>query len=235
MNNIPEDRKMPMVSVIIPIYNTGQWLEECLNSLLNQTLTDIEIICIDDASKDNSLEIVKRYALVDQRINIITLDKNRGQSYARNIGIKTACGEYIYFLDSDDYIAYNAIKDMYQTSISMNLDILYFDAEPVFEDEKYKTVFESYLFHRTAEHYQQRVYKGSELLEQFLIHDEWTCSMPRQFIKRSLIKGNNLLFQEGRIHEDELYAMQCALTANRVSFSPRRYFYRRFRSNSTMT
>ena len=93
----------PKVSVIIPVYNVEKYLRQCLDSVVNQTLKDIEIICIDDGSTDNSLNILKEYAQKDNRIKIIS-KKNGGLSSARNAGLKFATGEFVGFVDSDDYI-----------------------------------------------------------------------------------------------------------------------------------
>ena len=92
-----------MISVIVPVYNVENYLGKCLDSLINQTYKDIEIICINDGSTDNSLNILREYEQMDSRIIIID-QKNGGLSNARNIGLKEAAGEYIMFVDSDDWI-----------------------------------------------------------------------------------------------------------------------------------
>ena len=93
----------PKVSIIIPVYNVEQYLPKCLDSIINQTLKDIEIICINDGSIDNSLSILKEYASKDDRIIIIDKE-NEGQGIARNLGIKKAKGKYIGFVDPDDWV-----------------------------------------------------------------------------------------------------------------------------------
>ena len=103
----------PIISVIIPIYNTEEDLEECLDCILNQTFKEIEVICIDDKSEDNSLNILKNYAKEDSRIKIISFNENLGQSAARNEGIKISKGKYIYFIDSDDKIDLNTLEELY--------------------------------------------------------------------------------------------------------------------------
>ena len=105
--------KTPLVSVIVPVYNVSQYLDQCLDSLVNQTLRDIEIICVNDASTDNSLEILRSWEKRDERIKVIDSPENGRQGRARNIGIKAAVGEFLGFVDSDDYVS----KDCYQTLV----------------------------------------------------------------------------------------------------------------------
>ena len=93
-----------IISIIIPIYNSECYLDECLKSVLQQNFNNYEVICIDDGSEDNSREIVKKYAERYEFIKIIFHEKNRGLSAARNTGLKNACGKYVLFLDADDMI-----------------------------------------------------------------------------------------------------------------------------------
>ena len=114
---------MPKISIIIPVYNTAKYIAECLDSVLNQTFTDWEAICIDDGSTDNSLEILKEYANKDKRIKILT-QKNQGVVVARNNGIKQATAELIYPLDSDDIIDKYTLEKSYNAIISKKGDII---------------------------------------------------------------------------------------------------------------
>lgn len=115
---------MPKVSVIIPVYNTEKYLKKCLDSVVNQTLEDIEIICINDASTDNSLKILQDYAKNDKRIKVINLSENKGAGYAKNIGLKIVKGEYIGFVDPDDYIDLNYYEQLYKKAIIKNADLV---------------------------------------------------------------------------------------------------------------
>ena len=125
------------ISVVIPVYNIEHYLEECLNSLIVQTLQDIEIICVNDCSIDKSLLILTRYAARDPRIQIINQTKNQGQSAARNRGLNRAVGEYVYFMDSDDYLAdKNALERMYVACIVDDIDILSFNHRTIGMEEK---------------------------------------------------------------------------------------------------
>ena len=95
---------MTKISIIIPVYNTEKYLRRCIESAINQTLKDIEIICIDDASTDNSLNILNEYATKDKRIKVIVFKKNNGVGRARNEALRIASGEFIGFIDSDDFV-----------------------------------------------------------------------------------------------------------------------------------
>ncbi len=113
---------MIKVSVIVPVYNTAKFLERCLNSLINQTLKDIEIICVNDGSKDNSLELLEEFAKKDSRIVIIN-QENAGLSAARNSGMEVVKGEYIGFVDSDDWVDLNFFEKLYDAAKKYDCDI----------------------------------------------------------------------------------------------------------------
>ena len=112
-----------LISVIIPVYNTEKFLVKCLDSVINQTFKDLEIICINDGSPDNSLQILEEYKKKDERIKIID-QNNQGVSVARNNGIENANGEYIFFLDSDDYIDKNFFEIFYKNAKTNNSDLV---------------------------------------------------------------------------------------------------------------
>lgn len=116
--------KLPKVSVIIPVYNTEKYLKKCLDSVCNQTLQDIEIICINDCSQDNCLEILKAYALSDTRVRIIDFKENRGAGAARNAGIEAAQGEYIGFVDSDDFIDLDFYEKLYNSGTKTKANVV---------------------------------------------------------------------------------------------------------------
>lgn len=113
---------MAKVSVIIPVYNVENYLKECLESIINQTLADIEIICVNDGSTDNSFSILNDFAQKDSRIKVIN-QQNQGQSAARNTAIKAAKGDYIAFVDSDDFISSDFLEKLYTAAIKENADI----------------------------------------------------------------------------------------------------------------
>ena len=132
------------ISVVIPVYNVDIYLEECLDSLLNQTLKEIEIICVDDGSEDSSLSIMNLYSDKDSRVHSFS-QKNQGVSVTRNNGLEKVVGEYVYFMDSDDYLESDrSLETMYQTASEDKLDLLSFNYRTVgFEEKSYKLSMQS--------------------------------------------------------------------------------------------
>lgn len=118
----------PKVSVIIPIYNAAEFLEECLDSVLQQSLKEIEVICVDDGSPDNSLNILKKYEQQDPRVKVIS-QPNQGAGAARNNGMANARGEYLSFLDSDDFFDRDMLKEAYEAAHEYKADVCVFDAD----------------------------------------------------------------------------------------------------------
>lgn len=225
---------MVQVSVIIPIYNVEKYIEECLRSVLNQTLKDIEIICVNDGTLDNSMKIVEKYAQQDDRI-VILHKENGGLSSARNAGLKVAKGEYIYFLDSDDYILENALECLYSEMSENNLDSVFFDADSFYESEELEQKHTTYKksYHR-PEIYGD-VVTGAQLVEKMAANDHFKPSACLQMNRTSLLKENNILFKEGIIHEDNLFTIQTSMAAKRVKHIAKAFYQRRVRENSIMT
>ena len=142
---IPTVEQMPKVSVIIPVYNAEKYLRQCLDSVVNQTLQEIEIICVDDGSTDGSLAILREYEAADSRVKVLT-QKNQYAGVARNNGMAAATGEYYAFMDADDYYSENALASMYNIAAEHELDVLkaaFYNIEPnkAPYDTKYSTLF----------------------------------------------------------------------------------------------
>lgn len=117
-------QEQPLVSIIIPVYNTEKYLRQCLDSVVNQTLKDIEIICVNDGSTDNSLNILKEYKEKDNRIKVFNIE-NHGVSYARNLGLNNVSGEYVVFIDSDDYVNDVFIEELYNNELETFSDLVF--------------------------------------------------------------------------------------------------------------
>ncbi len=222
---------MIKLSIIIPVYNVEKYLEECLDSVLNQTLKDTEIICIDDGSTDNSLNILKEYSKKDKRVKIITKE-NGGQASARNLGIKEAQGEYIAFVDSDDFIEPEMFEKLYSKAKDNKLDLAM--CKIALYDNETEEI------NTTAWYYMLGVFRDFEK-DVFSHKDtrEFTCEISvtpyNKIYKNSLLKNNNILFPEGLIFEDEKFFYDVYLRAKRVSIVDEPlYYYRTNRKGSTV-
>ena len=127
---------MPEFSVIVPIYNVEKYLEQCITSVLNQTYKDFELICVDDCGTDNSIKIAEKYAQKDSRIKILHQEKNKGLSAARNLGLDNACGKYIVFLDSDDWLETNCLEVLQKEFVEQKTYSIWFDGYKYLDEEQ---------------------------------------------------------------------------------------------------
>ena len=112
---------MVRISVIVPVFNEEEYVAQCLDSVINQSFKDIEIICVDDGSSDGSLDILRDYEEKDYRIRIIT-QENQGLSASRNVALDQSTGDYVFFIDSDDYLELTALEELYRISVFENVD-----------------------------------------------------------------------------------------------------------------
>ena len=224
----------PKVSVIIPVYNVEKYIRECLDSIVRQTLKDIEIICVNDGSTDGSLEILKEYGARDKRITILS-QENRGISSARNHGAERASGEYFYFMDGDDILEKEALFKLYALAAEKNLDVVYFDGKSFFETEELREEKKNYITYYTRTGDYSRVMTGAQMFHEMLLMDEYRSSLCIQFISAAHYKKENLTFAEGITGEDNIFTFQCIMPANRVYHTKEAFFHRRVRENSIMT
>lgn len=221
------------VSVIIPVYNVEKYLRECLDSVVKQTRKDIEIICVNDGSTDGSLEILQEYAEKDRRIKVIS-QENKGLSGARNTGVRYARGEYIYFLDSDDYIELDAMEYLYQQAKSANLDVLYFDGKSFYETPEVRAQCERVdCCYRPQEF--GDIYSGEQLHALMRKNSAFRPMAVMQFTRRGFYLEKNLSFYEGILHEDVLFSVQCMLKAQRVSHRKKALYHYRRRAGAITT
>lgn len=225
----------PDISVIVPIYNVGPYLSECLDSLISQTFANIEIICINDGSTDNSLAIALNYASNDERIYVYT-QQNGGLSAARNAGIQHAAGKYVYFMDSDDILELNALELLYEKSEMLNLDVLYFDASSFTEEDNLQDQARAFSKSYTRKYsYNTGLYTGPQLLAEMKENEEYLAPAWMQFTRLEHFHNNQLWFINGLIHEDNYFTFKNLLTAKRAGYIHKPFFKRRVRSNSIMT
>lgn len=207
---------MYKVSVIIPVFNSSLYLEKCLSTIVNQTLKDIEIILIDDGSTDNSLNIIKDYA---EKYNNIKYKskKNEGQAIARNLGIKMASGEFIAFVDSDDYIELDMLEELYNMAKSKSSDIVVCD---YVEEYSNKNVEKKSLY-----------IEADNIIKSYIVCAAGPWS---KIIKSDILKKNNIKFLEGNIYEDLAIIPTLALYTSKISYCPKILYHYLIRPNSTM-
>lgn len=222
------------VTIIVPGYNAELYIEQCLESLLAQTLEEIQIVCVNDGSSDKTLDIMNQFALNDSRIVVVD-KKNGGLSTARNAGMQRAEGEYILFLDSDDYLDKEAAEVLYKKAAAQNLDVLFYSAQSFFESD------ELYKLHKNYETYYDRkenysaIYTGREIYTLFMKNGDFKSSACLQLLKREMLMQNHIYFYEGIIHEDQIYTANVLKEAKRVSCIENKFYFRRVRENSIMT
>ena len=171
--------QQPKVSIIIPVYNVEKWLRDCLDSVLAQTMQDLEVLCIDDASPDNSGMILDEYAGKDPRFRVFHLQQNQMQGHGRNLGLKDARGQYVYFLDSDDKITPESMEELYQICERDRLDGVFFDSQALFETEALSRKFGAYPAVRKGT-YPDTVLSGVQLFDLFNEQDEYLVYVQRE-------------------------------------------------------
>ena len=212
--------------MVIPVYNVEPYLRECLDSVLNQTFADWEAVCVDDGSTDSSAAILADYAAKDDRIKTIT-QPNGGLSAARNTGMKATQGDYVLFLDSDDWLEPNALK-----VLSENLDgedMLCFSGRRYFEDAK--------TFHPADELSEKRYGTGMDYYnENALLNRDFAfvCVVLRAY-RRAVLTDHKLQFKEGVFHEDNLFTPLVCYYAQNVRVVNACLYNYRVRANSITT
>ncbi|MDC6389770.1 glycosyltransferase [Maribacter sp. PR1] len=226
---------MPKVSVIVPIYNVEKYLDRCLNSLLNQTLQDIEIILVDDGSPDNCPSLCDAYALKDSRIKVIHKE-NAGLGFARNSGLEIATGDFVAFVDSDDYVDVNMYQKLYKTALDNSLDTVYcglnnVDAElniiPISEVSEF-TLFD------TPEKIQQVLLDMIATEPSSKVERKYRMSVWHAIYSRKIIVKNNIKFWSEReyLSEDIIFDIDYLSNATRIAIIPDSFYYYCFNEDS---
>ena len=212
---------MPKVSVIIPVYNVEKYLRECLDSVINQTLKDIEIICIDDGSTDNSLSILEKYAKKDKRVKIIALNHNIKQGGARNRGLDIAVGKYIMFVDSDDYLALNTIESFYNAINKTGVDIVISSIHNFNMCKNTENMFCEMQKYINSTNKEEGIYYIDRNFTEFRV------GPVAKLFKKSIIDKYKIRFPENIIQEDEAFHWCYFSVINSIYFLSGEYYYRR--------
>lgn len=222
-------QKQVDISIIIPIYNVGDYLEECLDSVLQQNFRNMELVCVNDASTDSSLEILERYQKKYENITIVQHVTNRGVSAARNSGLDVAQGKYIVFVDPDDQLAHSkCLQELWEQVEQQDAEIVYFNYRKFWDKVPSIEYSEDNIKDDTIQ-------SGKELFCNLVENGKMEMEVWRQVFKRSFLEDNRIRFYEGIIHEDELFTFLSLMNAERVVRVKRIYYLYRQRAGSIMT
>ena len=217
---------MPIISVIIPVYNVERYLRQCIDSVLTQGVEDIEVILVNDGSTDNSGNICDEYARKDRRIKVIHKE-NGGLSDARNTGIKYAMGKYILFLDSDDYWMKDSLKEIIKC-IKDDVDVVFLTVGKLFEKtneitQKFECLDKNSIKNKSKK----------EVFEYLARADKFPVAAWDKLIKKDIIVNNNLFFEKGLLSEDIDWTTQLLLLANKFDVCEANFYvYRKQREGS---
>ncbi len=220
---------MPLVSIVIPVYNVELYLDECVQSVLQQTYRELQIILVDDGSTDSSGKICDRYARQDKRVKVIH-KPNGGLSSARNTGLDAADGEYIYFLDSDDYIEPDAIEQLIAVVLNEKADMVFFERTPFYEGLDAPEDLSKF---RTREKYP--TVDGKLQLLKLLKNGDFRPPVPYCFFRKSYLTEHGFRFKEGIVHEDDLFSFLIYEGNGRIAHCDKILYHIRRRPGSIMT
>lgn len=217
---------MLKLSIVIPVYNIERYLPCCLDSILNQDFSDFEIICINDGSKDGSLEVLKSYKQKDNRIIIV--DKaNEGSGVARNYGLNIARGEFVYFVDGDDSLIDGALSKIVQVAEDNYLDILIFGAYSCYDKIQRKG---SYSVDRLPKKFFNRLFSLKDIKSDIF---KFPTTAWTKLYRREFLIDNNVKFQEIKVGQDQLLFCHSFIKAERIMIYPENiYRYRKNREGS---
>lgn len=209
------------ISVIIPVYNVEKYIGQCLDSIVNQTYKNLEIIIVNDGSNDNSLEIINRYSQNDRRIKIINLE-NKGVSFARNIGIKNSEGNYISFVDSDDYLNLNTYEKLAENLDGEDLIIFNYGR---FENSTGEIIKEKYV----SDDEMQELPEEKRYLYSKINHSCWNKLYKTEYLKRNKFKFFEILY------EDVFFNLEVIYSTNNIKILNESFYnYRVNRKDSIM-
>ena len=223
---------MSEISVIIPVYNVEKYLSQCVDSICNQTFRDIEIICVDDGSTDSSPDILDNYSEMDPRIKVVA-QENRGLGGARNTGFKHATGNYVYFIDSDDYLDLNTLEMLHDNAVSNQSDIVLF---------KFKTVDDENRVHRKRlgfriddifgdVNYKNFTFTYKEA-KKHVMNSAFSACL--KLYRKDFVDGIDFTFPEGLHFEDVPVHVRVMIEAESISFVPRSLYSYRSNPDSIM-
>ena len=219
----------PKISVIIPVYNGEKYLPQCLDSLINQTFKDFEIICVNDGSADNSLEILQEYSQKDSRIKIIN-QKNSGAAEARNNGLSHAFGNYLSIVDCDDFFDSDMFELMYNHAVKYDAEITFCKGRTFDDKTKVIKEIENINFETLPD---KEVFSAKDVAEYiFQIDINWCWD---KLYKTSFVKQNNFMFQTTEVHNDSFFAAYPLTKAQKMSVLNKTLYTYRINVDTSVT
>lgn len=220
----------PKISVIIPVYNAEEYLEECLKSVLGQSMKEIEVICINDGSTDNSLSILKQFRERDKRLHIISQD-NESAGAARNRGLEVAKGEYLSFLDADDFFESHMLSTAHEKAKKYEADIVVFRSNQF--DERRKSYCESTWTIKDQYIPNIDVFSRRDIKENF--YDCFVGWAWDKLFRAEFIRKNNIFFQNQKIINDMLFVYSALSKAERISIVQEILVHKRINNNNSIS
>lgn len=222
----------PLISIIVPVYNVEKYLPDCLDSIINQSYTNIEILCINDGSEDKSNSILAEYAKRDNRIRVFA-QENAGLSATRNVGVDNANGKYVLFVDSDDMLAASAVEHIVSEMEYDNLDLLCFDVDLLNENSSWSIEeFERYRRQFLKKNDYKGVQKGEQLFIKMQNNGDFQPPVWMFCMKKSVLVEYGIRFEEGLLHEDVIYSVICYLNSCRAAYINETCYIYRVRENT---
>ncbi len=218
-----------LVSIIVPVYNVEKYLRECVDSILSQTYKGIEVILVDDGSADSSPSICDEYARAHSNVLVIHRE-NGGLSVARNTGLEQCTGEYVYFIDSDDYIAPEAVEELLRVAVSEDADIVFYDAYSFEDGNEQREIKQNY-----KRNHNYSPAKGIDMLTALQKNGEFHSSVPLMLLRKDFLIEHSLDFVPGILHEDTIFTFKAFIYADNVAYCDGDFYKRRYRPDSIMT
>lgn len=215
-----------LISVIIPVYNVEKYLRECVDSVLAQTYSNFEVILVDDGSTDSSPEICDEYAKLDDRIRVIHR-QNGGLSVARNTGLDDAKGEYVYFLDSDDWIVKQTLQKVVEKFSTPKVDVVFFDSNSFEDSSKGYDIKQSYV--RKNDY---GIDDSFSMLKKLQNNKDFHFAVQMYMYRKDFLLNKALRFYPGIIYEDVAFTFDVFVKANLVAHCFEPLYQRRFRDGS---
>ena len=216
---LPAVEEKYSISVIIPCYNVENYLEETMDSLLNQSFQNFEVICLDDGSTDRTLDMLREYEKKDDRVRVAT-NINHGQGWERNLGIQMARGKYIYFFDSDDLLEKTALERMFTCAGNNRVDYLMFEGDSFYEENALEELYPQYKWVYCRKEAIPTVLTGEAMYVQLRNSGVWIVQPCMQMSRREYLLENRIVFPELPMHEDNLFTFQALRPSTASSGHP---------------